>query len=167
MWAAAPYGGAVQAMIGRLKFRGEARLAAPLASLLVTSVPRSTLPGVDALVPVPLYAGRLRERGYDQAALLARRAARGWSLRLELSGLRRRRDTPPQSGLSAAQRRHNLVGAFGAEPARVEGRRLLLLDDVVTTGSTLWACARALFDGGGGGVDCVTGARALAPEETL
>lgn len=114
---------------------------------------------------MPLHIGRLRARGYDQAALLARRVARAWRLPLELGAVSRRRETAPQSGLGAAERRKNLIGAFVADEARVQGLHLLLLDDVVTTGATLTACTEALLQAGAASVDCVAIARALPHQE--
>jgi predicted amidophosphoribosyltransferase len=101
----------------------------------------------DLILPVPLHRDRVRQRGYNQAELLARRCARGLPLRRDL--LRWRRATRPQVGLSAADRRSIVADAFTLASSRaaalVESRRILLIDDVATTSSTLNACAAALL----------------------
>src|SRR5205823_1833243 len=108
---------------------------------------------VDALVPVPLDAARVRERGYNQAALLAAPVAAALDVPLAPTWLRRTRPTRPQVGLSARERRVNVRGAFTCpEPAAVAGQRVLVVDDVMTTGATLEACAEALVAAGAAGV---------------
>ncbi|MBA3944292.1 MAG: ComF family protein [Herpetosiphonaceae bacterium] len=125
-----------------MKYKRHSVLADPLAELAV-QIAGSAIPLVDAIVPVPLYARRQRERGFNQAELLAQ----GIGLRLDLpllaQGLCRKRPTHQQVGLDRTERRANMVGAFrwqGSPPPR----RVLLLDDVVTTGATMEACAAAL-----------------------
>jgi len=105
--------------------------------------------GPSVLIPIPLAKKRLRERGYNQAALLADSLAlRLGSPRLPCA-LRRLRPTAPQSGLSARERRRNLAGAFGVDrPAALRDREVLVVDDVLTTGSTLEAALAALRDCG-------------------
>lgn len=117
----------------------------------------------DLIVPVPLHWTRLFRRRYNQAALLARALGRETGLAVVPDGLVRRRRTPPQGRLSPAARRRNLAGAFAPKPARaprLAGRRVLLVDDVLTTGATASACARALRRGGAAAVDVVVLARA-------
>jgi ComF family protein len=98
-------------------------------------------------VPVPLSRRRRIERGYDQAALLARGLSRAAGLPLLAGALRRLRDAPPQVGLTRSERCANAAGAFAAGPA-VRGRAVALVDDVITTGATADACARALREAG-------------------
>lgn len=152
LWAHAlcRYDGPVVDAIHRLKFGGRRDIARGLAALLAAQL---ASPSYDAIVPVPLSALRLRRRGYNQAALVAHDVAAARAL---LHGRRvgepvgdwlvRLRDTAPQVGQSAAARRANLRGAFAlaAPAAAVAGRRVLLLDDVLTTGTTLRTCARVL-----------------------
>ncbi|MBA4356017.1 MAG: ComF family protein, partial [Novosphingobium sp.] len=101
----------------------------------------------DAVVPVPLHASRLRSRRFNQAELIARRVARKLQLPCTPAALARIRETPSQVGLSANQRQLNVRGAFAvpeAQVAAVRGKTILLIDDLMTTGATLAACARAL-----------------------
>ncbi|HPY36470.1 MAG TPA: ComF family protein [Clostridia bacterium] len=101
----------------------------------------------DVIVPVPLHPKRLRRRGYNQSALLAVLLSKQLGVPIEGSLLRRRLETQPQAGLSSAERKENMLFAFNASNA-VRGRSILLIDDVVTTASTLSACAMALNEKG-------------------
>lgn len=107
-----------------------------------------TLPwvkNIDAVLPVPLHANRLAQRGYNQSAGVARGLATGLGREFLPDALLRIVDTPHQIGLNREERRDNLSGAFGvSEPAAVAGRSLLLVDDVLTTGSTIYECAKTL-----------------------
>jgi ComF family protein len=116
-------------------------------------------PPVDAVVSVPLGGLRERTRGYNQARLLAKEVARHSGLPYEPSFVRRRRNTPAQTQQpDAIARRDNTKDAFGVGRRQPSGR-VLLIDDVTTTGATLDACARTLLDGGAKGVYCLTFAR--------
>ena len=116
---------------------------------------------VDAVVPVPLHPKRLRERGYNQAELLAREVAKTLDLPMEANAVERVSHGPPQARSRALEERGASVqGAFEAR-ARVDGRRILLVDDVCTTGATLDACAQALKAGGAACVWGLTFAREL------
>jgi ComF family protein len=159
-WArsAALYSGAVREAIHALKFNGKPPLARPLGALMLEAC--EAPPGVTAVVPVPLGRARARERGYNQAALLAERVADGWSVPLRARWLVRRRDTPAQSELTAAERRANVRHAFAASPA-VRGAHVVLVDDVLTTGATATECARALRAAGAATVGVLTVARVL------
>jgi ComF family protein len=149
--AACAYGGAAGLAVRRLKYSQERHLVEPLARLLLECLAARPLT-VDALVAVPLDGARARERGYNQAALLAAPVAEALGVPLAPTWLRRSRPTRPQVGLSARERRANVRGAFICpEPAPVAGRRVLLVDDVMTTGATLEACAEALVAAGAAG----------------
>jgi len=141
-----------------LKYRGRTALAEPLGSLMATYWMQHPMPA-DALVPVPLHAARLRERGYNQAGLLAREMARWTGLVVDERTLIRWRATAPQVELNAGQRRENVCGAFRCSDGSLDGKQVLLIDDVCTTGATLEACAVALYEGGARGVQALTLAR--------
>jgi ComF family protein len=158
----APFVGAVRAALHALKYGGERRLAGPLGSALATRWQHAGTIG-DTVVPVPVHAGRLRERGYDQAVLLARVAAQHLELPFAPI-LERHRATERQFDLDRRSRAGNVAGAFRLVPgastqAPLEGRWIILIDDVVTTGNTLVACANALLQGGALGVSALTVAR--------
>ncbi len=111
-------------------------------------------------VPVPLHPRRLRERGFNQSALLARYVARKTGMELDLFTFRRVRDTEVQSRLGKRARRRNVKGAFSVtDPAGFRGRTIVLIDDVATTGSTLHECSTTLKRAGAGGVLCLVFAR--------
>lgn len=145
--AASVYEGAVRKAILALKFKGQRRAAIPLGEMLATAV-RASGTHPEVIVPVPLHASRRRARGYNQAELLARRCAQLLGIPCRADVLVRTRATPPQVGLSLADRRRNIAGAFEladrSPGASLAGRRIALLDDVTTTGSTLDAAATAL-----------------------
>ncbi len=145
--AAYYFEGPIRRGIHGLKYRGQRSLAEPLTGLLLPAF--DALPWApDVVVPVPLYPSRQRQRGYNQSKLLAGTLARERRLEMVEGAVLRRRDTPPQIGLDAAARRANVAGAFAGKPGALAGWRVLLLDDVCTTGSTLEACADAAREAG-------------------
>lgn len=143
--AAFPYKGPIPPLLRAFKYRGQISAGETLAGWMAGMFFRfPELWGADAVVPVPLHPERRRERGFNQAALLARPVAAACRRPIE-EALERRRNTPPQWRLARAQRPENLRGAFAVKPAsRPMGRSFLLIDDVCTTGETLESCARAL-----------------------
>lgn len=149
-------GGPLADAIHALKYRGRPALARPLGEWLAARV---ELPEGAKLVPVPLAPRRRRERGHDQAALLAEALARAAGRERLRRALRRVRDTPPQVGRDRAARARNVQGAFAAS-SEVAGQDVVLVDDVVTTGATADACARALKAAGARSVVVVSLARA-------
>jgi len=158
-----PYEGSLRVLLHELKYAGQRRVASRLAdALLEEPTAGLVLAGADALVPVPLHPRRKRERGFNQAELIAAALSRRTGLALLGAALVRRKDTSTQTGLSAAARRANVRGAFAVRRrAQVAGRRLVLVDDVLTTGATVEACARVLREAGAVEVRLLALARAL------
>lgn len=115
---------------------------------------------VELVVPVPLAPKRQRERGYNQAELLAHAIAGKLGIPFVPSAAKRIRETRSQVGLSIVQRRDNVAGAFWADPRHIDGKCVLLIDDVLTTGATLNACALALRHAGASKIVAMTVARA-------
>jgi ComF family protein len=164
-YAAHAFDGALREAIHHLKYRGARHLAEPLGELLVESYWLGPLTA-DLIVPVPLHPSRQSERGYNQSELLARQLSAAISLPYDAGVLRRSRPTAAQTHLSAEERRRNVAGAFVAGATLPKGTRVLLVDDVLTTGSTASACATALRSAGAAGVAAVTVARALGPDRS-
>ncbi len=153
--------GAVRKAVHQLKYHRDLALAETLAGALLLLV-REMEWRVDVVLPVPLGKARHRERGYNQAALLAFPLALGLGVPYAGGALVRTRETRSQVNLSAEARRRNVAGAFGvARPAAVAGKAVLLVDDVMTTGATLDAASAALKSSGARRVFAVTVARAV------
>ena len=141
----------IRELVYSLKYRHVRAVAPELARLLATYLESNTIPG-QVIVPVPLHARRLRERGYNQSELLARELSKWSGIPIETRALRRTRNTPPQVDMeSHDERKRNTEGAFECV-SEMEGVSVLLIDDVVTTGSTMSACAAALKTAGAGSV---------------
>ena len=159
-WGAFPYEPPLQDAIRLFKYHGKVVLTSYLGGLLKKHAP--SLPQVDMLMPVPLHSERLRERGYNQALLLADRLNRRLQLPISYDNLVRLRPTLPQTELSRKARVNNLRRAFGIlRPEEVKNRRILLIDDVMTTGTTVNECAKALRKAGSADVYVLALARAL------
>ncbi len=162
--AVARFSGSMRDLVHQLKYadRHEPRV---LLGRWMTDAAADLLPGVDIIVPVPLARWHLLRRQFNQAALLAGEIARRTALPLAPLALARHRATPSQVGKSRAERLHNVAGAFSVplrHRGRVAGRAVLLVDDVITTGATAGACARALKRAGAKRVDVI--ALALASD---
>ncbi len=165
------YDRALMSLIHSFKYRGKIQLANALGGLLFYAFQCWwDADGIDMVIPVPLYGRRLKQRGYNQAFLLIE----GWrkmaaEFPMDISGLRfdhnslaRNRSTAPQTGLGRNERRTNMKNAFHIREAdSIRGMRILLIDDVYTTGATVNECARELLDNGARFVDVLTVARAM------
>lgn len=150
--------GPLRAAVHALKYRRIRRVAQPLGGLLAAGMPPE-LRSADLLVPVPLHAERLAERGFNQAAELAAEVSRGTGIRLNADALRRTRDTGHQASLDARSRRENVRDAFAWQGASSAPRHIVLVDDVLTTGATAGACAAVLRAAGATRVDVLALAR--------
>ena len=166
------YDGAVLALIHSYKYNSRTCLAKPLGRLLYEEFIRHFDPGeIDAVMAVPLHTRRMRQRGYNQALLMIRHWPKmaaelghlqNWEIICHDRALCRKAHTRPQTGLDRKARKKNIQGAFDvSEPGFCRGRRLLLVDDVMTTGATIDECAKALYRAGAAGVSVITLARAL------
>jgi len=156
--SAAAYEGPVELALQRFKYHGWRRLAEPLALLMAE---RLVVEGLAAswAVAVPLHSSRLRQRGFNQSELLARELCRRLTLTKPPGNLVRTRATPPQVGHDRPWRLANVHDAFEWQGRPLEGRSILLIDDVTTTGATMEACAAALRSAGSGPVMGVSVAR--------
>jgi len=153
--------GAVRKAIHALKYRRDLGLAHVLAAQLSALVEREAWK-IDVVIPIPLGKRRHKERGYNQAALLAFSLALGVGVAYAPHALKRARETRSQVGLSAEERRRNVADAFAVvDGERIAGKTVLLVDDVMTTGATLSAAASALLAAGARDVYAVTVARAI------
>jgi ComF family protein len=147
-------------VIRRHKYGPNQALGAVLAGLLEEGLPVD--PDYDVVIPVPLHRRRLLSRGFNQSALLAAAVTRKLRCRLDVASLVRVIATPPQTAQDLESRRRNVHNAFAVRyPERVAGLKVLLIDDVLTTGSTANECARALRAAGADTVDVLTIARVL------
>lgn len=156
----------LRSYIHALKYNGNTRLAEPLGRLLAQAYTRNGFQ-VDAIIAVPLHAERQKQRGYNHAQLLAEVCASLVGVPLYSDMVQRQRATPAQVGLSAGQRLQNMAGAFLCTPAfsagtgALNGRRILIIDDVCTTGATIEACAAPLYAAGAAAVSGLVLARPL------
>lgn len=157
------YAGTLKDVVLLFKYRKYAPLGRPLAAwadACLGAEPR-LWQGADLLVPVPLHPARRRERGFNQARLVARRLGKLRGIAVLGGCLVKTRQAPPQAGLRAAERERNVVGAYAVRrPSKVRGRTLVLVDDVTTTGATIRECARVLKEAGARDVRAVTLAQA-------
>ena len=162
--AAVAYDDISRAIAMRLKYGRKVALARTMSRYMQPLV--GELPREAVLVPVPLHRYRLWNRGFNQSAIVARELSRRTGLPVAVDALRRVRSTPPLKGLNAQQRRRTVAGAFRADAsAELRGRTVVLIDDVLTTGSTANACARALKKAGAARVDLISWARVVGPSQ--
>ncbi len=143
--AACSYQERVKDAIHQLKYRNQVNLAEPLGKLLGKSLEVAEVSfKPDCIIPVPLHPGRLKKRGYNQALEISRPLARKMQVPIDTTLLQRTLKTPPQQGLTAAERRSNLRNAF-IVTTTTSARKILLVDDVMTTGETVRECSRVLM----------------------
>jgi ComF family protein len=151
----------LKSVLQRYKYNRDVSLAGPLAELLSQRCP-VVIPAYDVIMPVPLHVSRLRWRGFNQAQLLVKPLARRAGLPVDALSMERVRPTRPQVELTEAERRQNVAHAFRVtRPERVRQRRILLVDDVYTTGATVDECSRELKRAGAASVDVLVLARAV------
>jgi ComF family protein len=160
VWSVGIHGGVLREAVHALKYEDARALAEPMATMMADRLRRSGVRGY-VLSAVPLHPRRERERGYNQSRLLSRHVASCLGLGSADDLLTRLRDTPSQVGLAAAERHANMAGAFQAAVGW-QGKRVILVDDVCTSGATLLACAEAIQSAGGQAVAALTFTRALA-----
>jgi ComF family protein len=162
--AAVAYGDISRSIALRLKYGrkvGLARTMSRFMHLLIGELPADAM-----LMPVPLHRSRLWSRGFNQSAIVARALSRRTGLKVTVDALLRVRATPPLKGMSMHQRRRTVAGAFRVDgKAQLRGRTIVLVDDVLTTGSTANACARALKRAGAARVDLISWARVVGPSQ--
>jgi predicted amidophosphoribosyltransferase len=162
MRAAVAYGDVPRTIALRLNYGRKVALARFMAPL------RGIPSGDEMVVPVPLHRWRLWSRGFNQSALVAAELGRRWQLPVDPLALRRVRATPPLKGMSHGQRRSAVSGAFKVDPGYdLAGRTNLLIDDVLTSGSTAEACAGALRKAGARRVELISWARVVRPARVV
>ena len=158
--AALAYAFPLDRMIPRLKYNGQLAIAPALGECMAHAVEHTPRP--DRLIAMPLHAKRIRERGFNHATEIAREVAKRLGLPLDTASCQRIRDTPPQMGLKHDARRRNVRGAFACSDD-VQGQRIVLIDDVMTTGTSLDELAATLKRAGAAEVACWVVARTLPP----
>ncbi len=160
VWAPYAYCSPLQDAVALFKYRGKVALADALGDLLVAALPDRL--DVDCLMPIPLHPNRLRQREFNQSLLLADRVGHALGRPVSARNLRRTVDTDPQISLPRAARLHNLRKAFAIHaPQEVAGARILLVDDVFTTGTTASECTRVLLQAGAKDVTVLALARSV------
>ncbi|OGC34425.1 hypothetical protein A2311_00090 [candidate division WOR-1 bacterium RIFOXYB2_FULL_48_7] len=164
VYSAAAYQGVVKEAITRLKFHGRKRLAEPLGILFVrylSQAPDFSMKEIDCLAPVPLHPRRLRQRGFNQVELLAEVVSKYFEVPI-IKTLQRVKNTHPQFDLPKEQRKENIKNAFRVRHDQaVANKRVLLLDDIYTTGATIGESGRVLLEAGAKNVAVATLARAI------
>lgn len=160
--SAVQHAGIVRDRIHQLKFGGHLHWVPALAELLLRTIEREKAPRAQIIVPVPLHVKRVRERGFNQAALIAGVMARRLGVPVRFDVLVRRFWTAPQTRLNRSQRLENVKGAFQVSlSSEIRGRIVLMIDDVFTTGTTLNECAKVLKESGAAEIHALTVSRAL------
>lgn len=163
--AAVAYDDLSRSLVLRLKYGRKVAVARTMARYMAPLV--TNRPDV-ILLPVPLHRSRLWQRGFNQSAIVARELSRATGLEVKTGTLRRIKRTPPLKGMSLVQRRRSVAGAFKVTDRDVvKGKTVVLIDDVITTGSTANACARALLRAGAEQVEMIGWARVVRPSQLM
>jgi competence protein ComFC len=157
-WGA--FEGPLREAIHKMKYGNDIGLGEIFSEMLVQHLQQLNW-SIDLIVPVPLSPGRIKERGYNQSDLLAHPVASRLKTPYSIDTLKRTRETQSQVGLSAKERQKNVTGAFWADEKKVQNKRILVIDDVMTTGATLNACAQALKEANAEQVYGLTLAKAI------
>ncbi len=157
--SAVPFGPPIREAIHAFKYEGGKNLDAPLAKFMSAAFAQSGL-AADVIIPIPIHKKRKRERGYNQSELMAKHISLAVNVPMQAQAMTRVRHTSQQAKLNAVERKANVRDAFFADPAFVKSRRVLLVDDVYTTGATLMEAGRAALAAGASQVFALTLARA-------
>jgi ComF family protein len=161
---AASYEGILQETLHRFKYGGDTNIGEALGEVMANfNWPLFEIKDYSLVMPVPLHVKKLRERGFNQALILAKVIARHHRLKLDYLSFKRTKPTPPQTALGKHARQSNVKGAFAVtHPEKIKQEKVILIDDVYTTGSTLMECARTLKKAGVATIAVLTMARALS-----
>jgi ComF family protein len=166
MRAAVAYDELPRSIALRLKYGRKVALARTMARYMAPL--RDGAAGDALILPVPLHRRRLWSRGFNQSGLIARELARSWGYEVDARVLRRTRPTQPLKGMSYSQRKKAVAGAFAvADKERVSGRNVIVIDDVLTSGSTAEACAKALRKAGAARIELICWARVVRPSQLM
>lgn len=164
VWSCRPYGGVLKNCVGKFKYSGVRKMLPVFGELADSYILENSLgPDIaDIILPIPMHAAKLRQRGYNQASLIATMLSERFHARVRPRILVKLRNTSPQMGLTREERLNNLRGAFTVIDRReISGKTILLADDVMTTGATLETCAKELLRSGASRVKAFTLARVL------
>ena len=163
----ARYDGTILNAIHMFKYHGKTGIGNVLGNIMADFVSGIwNMNAFDVIIPVPLHIKRLRERGFNQAVILARVLSKRFKIAFDITSLRRVLSTPPQVGLGKKERSVNVKGAFSVTNQNpISGKKILLIDDVYTTGSTLIECSRVLLDANAEAVAVLTMARAMGEHD--